>query len=133
MVLRVPQPQGISSIIFIFVSHQICYIIIWHILSKSVYIYTYGYTGITEMDSATGSIYFEDPTVDRHHPIIRNTHSIFPSSRSHALLPSFHRSTQCLRFLTHFCPAFIHPRNLCGSSWPGIAPCLPTLFQCSLS
>jgi len=31
------------------------------------------------MDSATGSIYFGDPGVDRHHLVIQNTHSILPS------------------------------------------------------
>jgi hypothetical protein len=31
------------------------------------------------MDSATGSIYFEDHGVDRHYLIIRNTESIMPS------------------------------------------------------
>jgi len=67
---------------------------IWHVLSKSLYIYTYGDTVITEMDSATGSIYLGDPGVDRHHRIIRNTHCIFPSSWTYALLPSFRRSTQ---------------------------------------
>ena len=55
------------------------------------------------MHSATGNISFGDPGVDRHHLIIRNTQSIFPSSWSHALLPSF-----------------VDPRNLCGSSWPRI-------------
>ena len=45
-------------------SPKIRYIVV---LSKSLYIYTYGDTGITEMDSATGSIYLGDPGVDRHH------------------------------------------------------------------
>jgi len=48
-------------------SHNIRYIIIWHVVSKSLYIYTFGDTGITEMDSATNSIYLGDPGVDRHH------------------------------------------------------------------
>jgi hypothetical protein len=59
--------------------HKIRNIIIWHELSKSLYIYTFGDTGITEMDSATSSIYFGDPGVDRHHLIIRNTQCILPS------------------------------------------------------
>jgi len=59
------------------------YIIIWDVLSKSLYIYTLGDTRITEMDSATGSIYFGDPVVDRHHLIIRNTHYFLPSFEVH--------------------------------------------------
>ena len=51
-------------------SHNICYSIIWPILCKSFYIYTYGDTGITEMVSATGCIYLKDIRVDRHHLII---------------------------------------------------------------
>ena len=94
VVLRVAQPQGIWFIIFICYSHKICYIMIWYVLSKFLYIYTYGDTGIMEIDSVTGSIYSGDPGVDRHHHIKRNLHSIFPSSWSHTLLPSFHRSTQ---------------------------------------
>jgi len=91
---------------------------------------TYGDRGITEMDSATGSIYLGNPRVDRHHRIIRNKHFIIPSSWSHALLPSFHRSTHYVWFLTHSCQAFIDPPNLCGSSWPGIPWCPLTLFLC---
>jgi len=45
-------------------SHKIRCIIV---LSKSLHIYRYADTGITEMNSATGSIYFGDPGVDRHH------------------------------------------------------------------
>jgi hypothetical protein len=52
-------------------SHKIHYIIIWQVLSKSLNIYTLGDIGITDIDSATGSIYFGDPVVDRH-LIIRN-------------------------------------------------------------
>jgi len=85
------------------------------------------------MDSATGSIYLGDLGVDRHHLIIRNTHSIFLTSWSHALLPSFHRSTQFVWFLTNSCQAFIDPRNLCGSSWPGTHSYPLTLFLCSSS
>ena len=51
-------------------SYKIRYIIIWHVSSKSLYIYTFGDTGITEMDSATGNIHFGDPGVDKHHLII---------------------------------------------------------------
>jgi len=77
------------------------------------------------MDSVTGSIYLEDPGVDRHHLIIWNIHSIFPSSWSYALLPSFRRSTQS-------CKLFIDPRNLCGSAWLGIPLSPLTLFlRCS--
>jgi hypothetical protein len=90
-------------------SHKIHYIIIWHILSKSLYIYTYGDTGIPEMDSATGSIYLGDPRVDRHHLIIRNTHSIFLSSWSHALLRSIHRSTQFVWFIMAGYTHIFHP------------------------
>jgi len=73
---------------------------IWHdVLSKSLYIYTYGDTGITEMDSVTWSIYLEDPGVDRHRLIIRNTHSILPSPWCRALLPSIHISTQFVWFI----------------------------------
>ena len=79
----------------------------------------YGDTGIMETDWATGSIDLGDPGVDRHHFLIRNTHSIFPSCWSHALLLSFDWSTQFVWFLTHSFRAFIDPHNLCGSSWPG--------------
>jgi hypothetical protein len=58
---------------------KIHHIIIWHVVSKSLYIYTFGDTGITAMDSASGGIYFGDPGVDRHLLIIRNTNSILPS------------------------------------------------------
>jgi hypothetical protein len=84
-------------------SHKIRYIIIWLLLCKSLDTYTYRDTGITEMDSSTGSIYLEDPSVDRHHLIIQNTHRTFPSFWSHAHLLSF-----------------MHECNLGGSSWPGI-------------
>jgi len=80
-------------------SHKIRYIIIWHVLSKSLSIYRYGDTGIMEIDSATGGIYLEYPGVDRHHLDIRNTHCIFPSKRSHALLPSFRICTQYVWFI----------------------------------
>ena len=57
-----------------------------------------------------------DCGVDRHHHTIQNVCSIFPSSCCHALLPSYHRSTQFVWFLTHFCQAFIDQRNS-GCSW----------------
>jgi hypothetical protein len=87
-------------------SHTICYIIIWHVLSKALCIYTSRDTGITEMDWATGSMHFEDPGVDRHHLIIQNTSSIFPSSWSHAILPSFHRSKQYVWFIVAGIPSY---------------------------
>jgi len=43
VVLSVPQLQVISFIIFLFVSHKIRYIIIWHELSKSLYTYIQRY------------------------------------------------------------------------------------------
>jgi len=52
------------------------------------------------MDQAMGSIYQGEPRVDRHHLIICNTQFIFPSSWSHALLPSFQWSTQLVLYLT---------------------------------
>jgi len=95
--------------------------------------YTYRDAGITEMDSATESIYLEDPGVNQHHHKIQNTHSLFPSSLSNAHMPRFHRSTEFVRFLTYSCHAFIDPWNLCSSSWPGIPSYSQTLFLCSLS
>jgi hypothetical protein len=47
-----------------------------------------------EIDSTTGSIYLEYPRVDIYHLNIHITHCIFPSSWSHAQLPTFRRSTQ---------------------------------------
>jgi hypothetical protein len=87
-------------------SHKICCIVIWQVLSQALYLYTYRDIGITEMDSATGSIYLEDPGVDRHHLIIRITRSIFPSSWSHAILPSFHRSKQFVWFFRAGIPSY---------------------------
>jgi len=52
------------------------------------------------MDSVTGIIYFRHLGVDRHHLILHNTHSIFPSSWSHALWMTFHWSKQFGWFLT---------------------------------
>jgi hypothetical protein len=99
---------------------MILYIIIWDVLSKSLYIYTYADTGIMEIDSAKGSIYLESLGVDRHHINIRNTHCIFPSSGSNALLRSFGTAMQFVWILTHSCQVFIDPRDLCGSSRLGI-------------
>jgi len=95
-------------------------------------VYTYGDTAITDMVPTTGSTYFGNPGVGRHGCIIQNTHSIIPSSWSHALLPSFDSSTHFGWFLMHSCQAFIDPRHLCGSSSPGIPSYPLTLFlQCS--
>ena len=94
----------------------------------SLYIYTDGDTGIMAMDSVTGSIYFEYAGVDRHHPDIRNTHSVFPSSQSYALLPSFRGSTQYVSNLTLSCQLFIDRRISFGSSRPGIRSYPLTLF-----
>jgi len=58
----------------------------------------YGDTGITEIDSATESIYLGDSGVD-----ITSLYEI--------RTPSFPALG-----LTHSCGAFINPRNLCGSS-----------------
>jgi len=85
------------------------------------------------MESATGSIDLGDPGVERHRLIIRNTHSILPSALSHALLPSFHRSTRFVWFLRDSCQALIDPCNFCESSWPGIPVYPNTLFQRSSS
>jgi len=101
-------------------SHKLCYIIWRHIISTFLYIHTYGDTGIMEMLSVTASISLEDPRVCRHHCIIWNTHSMFPSSLSHTLLPNIQRSMQFVWFLTYSWEAFIYRHNFCGSSWRGI-------------
>ena len=45
---------------------------------------------------------------------------------------TFHRSTNCVWFLTHSCEALIDQHNLCGSSWLGIPSYRLTLFlRCS--
>ena len=62
----------------------------------SLYIYTYGDTGIPGMDSSTGSTYFRDPGVDRYHLNQRNIHIIVPCSWSHAVLPSVTGVLRCL-------------------------------------
>jgi len=46
-------------------SYKICYIVIWHVISKFLYIYTYGNTVIMDMDSATGSIDLGDCNTGR--------------------------------------------------------------------
>ena len=53
-------------------------------------------------DWVTGSRYFADPGVDRHHLIIQFTHYIFPSTSSHTVFPSFHRSAQ-IYVVSHGC------------------------------
>jgi len=113
--LTVSSPQGLSSIKLVCYSHKISYIIIWHVLSMSLDIYTYGVKQITEMDSARGSIYLDDPGVDRHHLSIPNAHSIYASSGSHALLPSIRRSAQFVWFITArytFISSHLHPTDL---------------------
>jgi hypothetical protein len=100
-------------------SHKIRYTIIWHVLSMSLYMYTYRDTGITEMDSVAGSIYFGDPGVDRHHLIKCNTHTILPNSCSPAFWPSFVDPRNLCRS-SRSCQPFIDPRNIYGSSCPGI-------------
>jgi len=62
-----------------------------------------------------------------------DTHCIIPSSLSHTLLPSIHRSTHHVWFLAHSCQVFTDPGNSCGSSWLGNPWCQLTLSQCSLS
>ena len=96
-------------------SYKIRYIIA---LSMSLYIYTSRDTGITEIDSATGSIYFGVPRVDRHHHIIQNTHSPLPSSWSRALLPSFRTSTPFVWFImAGYIPSYDLTLFLRCSSW----------------
>jgi hypothetical protein len=58
VVLRVPQPQGISFIIFVFVTVTIFASALYGMMYYlgSLCVYTYGDTGKTEMDPATGSI-----------------------------------------------------------------------------
>jgi len=114
-------------------THKIPYIILWLELSKSLCIYTYGHTGIMEIDSESGCSYLGDSGVDRHHRIIWNTHSTLSSSWFHRLLLRIHRSTWFVWSVTHSCQAFIYPRNSSGSAWPGITICHLTLFWRSLS
>jgi len=85
------------------------------------------------MISPTERISFGDPRVDRHHLIICNAHSIFPSTWSYALLLSFHWSVQFVWFLTQVCQAFIDRCNLCSSSCLGISSYRLTLFLYSSS
>jgi hypothetical protein len=101
-------------------SHKICYIIIWHVLSKSLYMYTYRDAEIMEMDSATGRLYIYDPWVDRHHLVIRNRQSLFPSSSPHVPLPTIPKSVQFVEFImasdhfrsTHPLPTLLLPELL---------------------
>jgi hypothetical protein len=78
--LRIPQPQCISFIIFMFVTPTrlaTSYYGMYY-LGLSIYIHT-------EMDSGTGSVHLADPGVERHYLITRNTLRIFPRSWFHAL------------------------------------------------
>jgi hypothetical protein len=90
----VPQLPGILFIRLVFVRHKIRHNMKWHVLSKSLYIYTYQNTALTEKESAIGSIYLVDPRMHWHHRTIQNSHSIFHSSLSHALLPIIDRFTE---------------------------------------
>jgi len=100
-------------------------------LSLSIYIHTeiQGWWRWTQWQR----VYFRDSGVDGHDRSIRNSHSFFPSSWSHQLLPIVHRSTQFAWFLTHSCQVFLDARNLCGSSWLGIPSNPVTLFLHSSS
>ena len=60
-----------------------------------------GDTGTMKMEPATESIFLGDSGVVRHHLMIQNTHSIFPSSWSHAMMWSVHCSTQFVWLFTH--------------------------------
>jgi len=129
--LRVPQPQDIALFILVLVSvprFGTSYSGMYHLS-----ICSYGDTGIMEIHSTTGSIYLAHPQVNRHHLIIRNKHSIFPSSWSHALLLNFYGSTRFGWILVHSCQAFTDPHIVCCSSWPGIPSNTLTLFLHSLS
>jgi len=75
----------------------------------------YGDRGTTQIVPATGSLHLGDFRIDRHH-ILRNTHSIFPSTRSH--VP---------------CQTLIYTHNLFGSSHAGTASYYMTLILCSSS
>jgi len=90
-------------------------------------------TGITETKWGTVSINLASSGVDRHHHIIPNTPSIFPSSWSYALLLNFHKSTQLVWFLTDTSAVFIDPCNLCSSLWPGTSWYTLTIFLHSSS
>jgi len=112
---RVSQPQGISFIIFVFVAGTYFATSYYGMYCLSLPIYIH-----TEMDTVTGSIYLAGPGVDRHHLIIQNTHSIFPSSWSHAFLQSIYRSTQFVWFImtgypfisSHPLPSLLEPEPL---------------------
>jgi hypothetical protein len=116
-------------------SHKICYIRIWHVLFVSRCIYIYRDARIPEMDSATGSIYFGDSGVDRHHVIISNTLNLSQlwvlctlvellqiqaiCVDPYAIFRRVHRSTQFVWFIMGGYPFIsVHP--------------LPTLFLLTL-
>jgi len=127
--LGVPQRQGISNILFVFVTvPRFATSMIWHILSTSQNTVTHGDTGIIEIDSATASISLRKPRVHRHLYIIWNPHLIFWCSLSYALLLCFHRSSQCVWFLMNSCQPFINQKYLCASSWLGMQSYSLTLF-----
>jgi len=67
--------------------HKCRYIMIWHEVFKFLYIHLWRYR---ENGDGLGDreYIFESPMVQRHHRILQSTHSIFPCSWSHALLPS---------------------------------------------
>jgi hypothetical protein len=88
----------------------------------------YGDPGITETDSATGSVYLEDPGVDWHHLNIQNTHSIIPSSRSHALLLSLHGSKKLVWFIMVRVPSYPLTLFICSLSQNGCYSWIP--FGC---
>jgi len=101
-----------------------------------MYLVTPGYLihTVLLLTIAIGCIYLGHLRVDRHHLIKQwNTHCIFHSSWSHALLPSVHRATQVGWFVKHCCRAFIDPPNLCCSSHPGSLSHPLNHFLCSSS
>jgi hypothetical protein len=64
------------------------------------------------------SIHFGGHRVDRHHPVVWNTHSIFPNSYSYTFLWRFHWCAQCVWFLMHSCWAIIDAYTVCSSTQP---------------
>jgi len=73
----------------------------------------YGDPGIPDIDLAIGNICYGDPGDNRHHLIVRNIHSIFPSCWSHSLLPSFYRSTQFVwSLMAGYCFIFFQPLRM---------------------
>lgn len=124
-------------------SLKIHYILIWHVFSKLLYIYTCRDPGILEMDSVTRSISLRDSSANRHHRFIRHTHGIFPSSWSsalnfpnswsHILLQSIYRSTRFVWSVIHPCEAFLDKCKLSGLSSLGTVSYPLTLSLRSLS